>query len=293
MWAWLRQLRALVGPPPEVPAVAPEQASGGAPDWRRELLAESSWTWEAARVEQADLAAATRLGQAPPEEAAHPAAGPLPWVAPGLALPRAVFTRHGYEPGARPPSLGALRALLEAAYGPSLAPLASRVLHDLALFGALDAWQPSDRGNLARTHVVFRELSGLLGEALAFKPAPLGLIGDLGPHLGLYRDAERVVCLSSRLLAGSAAGLVNTVVHEQAHHLQHLLVQRLMYAPRKLAPIERSLALYWYDQGTVAPEANFLAYRLSGREIHADDTAKRVVRDLMPLFGWGPEALMA
>jgi hypothetical protein len=187
----------------------------------------------------------------------------------------------------------ALQALWEVAYGPCLAPLSSQVLHDLALFGALEAWRPGDRGNLARLHVVFRELSRLLGEALAFKPAGLQHVGELDAHLGVYRDAECVIHLSARLLAGPAAGLVNTIVHEQAHHMQNLLVQRLLYAPRKLTPAQRSLALFWHAHGTREPGADFLAYRLSGREVHANDTARRVVKDLMPLFGWGPEALMA
>jgi hypothetical protein len=257
------------------------------PDWRRELLAEAELAWSAGQP--ASPEEAPSAGRPAPEEAP----GPAPWVSPVTTLPRAFFTRHGYEPGARPPSITAQQALCEAVYGPCLAPLASRVLHDLPLFGALETWRPGDPGNLARTHVVFRELSRLLGEALAFKPAALQHVGHLEQHMGVYRDAELVIQLSSGLLTGPAAGLVSTIVHEQTHHLQNLLVQRLVYAPRKLTPAQRSLAMFWYTHGTVDPKANFMAYRLSGREVHANDTARCVVRDLMPLFGWGPEALMA
>lgn len=288
-WDLWRLLRGQPEPPP--PAAPPEAPQpGGLPDWRRELLSEASWGWELQRAEPEE---AVRAPTATPGQAsADPLAGPAPWIRPRTDLPRAFFTRHRYEPGTKPPDAQALRALFEAVYHPCLAPLPSQTLHNLALFGAIDTWRPGDEGNMARAQVIARELAALLGDALAFTPAKLHSFGRLkDDNLGLYSDAERVLRLSTRLLTAHVGGLVNTVVHEQCHHLQNLLMQRLTYAPHKLSPAERSLALYWDGQPMVDPKVHFLFYRLNGRELHAWETAKRVVRDLMPVFGWGEEAM--
>lgn len=274
---WCQRLLALP-PAPPTPALPPAEPSARLPAWQRELVAEAERAWGVASAE------ATERGEVA-------AAGPSRFVPPMLALPRAFFARRGYEPGKQPPDAQALRELLEAVYGPCLAPLAGHVLQNVALFGAVDAWVPGDGGNLVRAHVIFRELSALYGDALGFVPARLGFIGRIpkADTLGHYHDESREISLSSDLLAGPASRFVNIVVHEQTHHLQNLLVQRLVYAPGRLSPAERSLALSWYNQAPVDPATSFLFYRLSGRELHAWETAERVVRDLRPIFGWGGE----
>ena len=166
------------------------------------------------------------------------------------------------------------------------------MLHDLALYAALDGWRPGDQAqNGARLQVVFKQLSGIMGDALAFTTAPLGRVGKHRTLGGFYDHGEQAIFLATSLLQAHPAAVANTIVHEQAHRLQHLLIQRLMYAPRKLTPAERSLALYWYEEGTAQPGEDYARYRFNGREYHADQTGKSVVKALMPVFGWGPETL--
>ncbi|MEB3196185.1 MAG: hypothetical protein VKP62_03185 [Candidatus Sericytochromatia bacterium] len=285
---WL-QARLTPAPPPRPPAPASrEEGPSALPDWRAELLAESRFNWEEAVAPARALAEdGGEAGPAPTLPAA-----PLPWVAPQVDQPAARFARLGYAPGARPPSLMALKDLFEAVYGPCLAPLPTRVLHDTALFGGLDGWNPAaGNDNLGRLHVVFRQLSELLGEAFAFKPAPLGRV-DHHRQLGGYYDHQaQAIFLATSLLRSHPAAVANTIAHEQFHRLQHLLIQRLMYAPRKLSSAERSLAMYWHAEGTAEPGADFAAYRYNGREYHADQTAKALVRLLMPVFDWPPQVL--
>lgn len=285
-------------PPPADPAPADPAPAPASPaparSWQAELLAEAELTWTAAGgLVAAEEALQERADAAlVPAEALGAAPAPPAWVAPAVDQPRAAFTRYGYEPGARPPSLHALQDLYQRVYGPSLEVVAGRVLHDLALYAALEGWRPGDRDqNGARLQVVFRQLSAILGDALAFKTAPLGRVDRHRTLGGFYDHNEQAIFLATSLLASHPAAVVNTIVHEQAHRLQHLLIQRLTYAPRKLSPAERSLALYWYEEGTAQPGADYARYRYNGREYHADQTGKAVVKGLMPIFGWGPETL--
>lgn len=287
----LKAFSSVPTPPPAEeapPAPRPERPRS----WQAELLAEADRSWSAAGglVEaEAALQDVADAALAPAEAAGLKAPA---WVAPATDQPRATFTRLGYEPGARPPSLPALKDLFDRVYGPCLAPVPGRVVHDLALYAALEGWRPGDQDqNGARLQVVFRQLSAIMGDALAFKPAPLGRVDRHRTLGGYYDHAEQAIFLATSLLASHPAAVVNTIVHEQAHRLQHLLIQRLTYAPRKLTPAERSLALYWYEEGTAQPGADYAKYRYNGREYHADQAGKAVVKVLMPVFGWGPEAL--
>lgn len=301
MASWVERLLLAFRSTPPAPPVAPDPVAEPAPprpsparSWQAELLAEADLTWTAAGgLAWAEEALQDRLDEAlVPAEIATGTPAPPAWVAPVVDQPRAAFTRFGYEPGARPPSLHALQDLYQRVYGPCLAPMAGRVLHDLALYAALEGWRPGDQArNGARLQVVFRQLTAIMGDALAFKTAPLGRVDRHRTLGGFYDHDEQAIFLATSLLASHPAAVVNTIVHEQAHRLQHLLIQRLTYAPRKLTPAERSLALYWYEEGTAQPGADYAKYRYNGREYHADQTGKAVVKGLMPIFGWGPETL--
>lgn len=284
-------LRAFASPPPPPP---PARVERPAPvrSWQQELLAEADFTWEAAGGLLAAEEALQDAADARITDEALAALGPLAWVRPATELPREAFTRFGYEPGKRPTSLSALAALYDQVYGPCFVPLASRVVHDLALYGALESWTnktPDVAG--ARLHVVFRQLSAHLSEALAFTAAPLGRVDKHRTLGGFYDESEQKIFLATSLLNAHPASVVNTIAHEQAHRLQHLLIQRLRYAPRKLSAAERSLALYWFEEGTAAPGVDYAKYRYNGREYHADAMGKTVVKALMPVFGWGAETL--
>jgi len=186
----------------------------------------------------------------------------------------------------------ALKALYEAVYQPCLAPLPSRILADTALFGAIDTWQPQKgNDNLLPMHLIFRQLSALLSDAFAFQPAPLGRVDRHRTLGGYYDHQEQAIFLSTSLFQSHAAAVVNTIMHEQMHRLQHLLIQRLLYAPRKLSAAERSLATYWHSEGTAQPGEDFAAYRYNGREYHADQMAKALIGGLLPIFGWTPAVL--
>lgn len=287
---WLRRLqgfRALIFPPPAVPPPPSVSPAPARLSWQAELLAESHMAWEAERLEPVSADEASDPTPTPLGVAA-----PAAWVPPQVQQSAALFARYGYPPGGKPPSLLALKALYEAVYQPCLAPLPGRILADTALFGAIDTWQPQQgNDNLLPVHLIFRQLSALLSDAFAFSPAPLGRVDRHRTLGGYYDHQEQAIFLSTSLFQAHAAAVVNTIVHEQMHRLQHLLIQRLLYAPRKLAPAERSLATYWHDEGTAQPGEDFAAYRYNGREYHADQMAKALIRGLMPIFGWSPAVL--
>jgi hypothetical protein len=208
-----------------------------------------------------------------------------------ISLPRGFFTRHGYEPGERPPTIPALRALFETVYGGCVAPLPMQALQAGHLCQALTTWQAGDRDNHARAEVIFHELSALLGRAFAFEPAALAGIEFLTDALGFHEAGQ--VTLATRLLGCGAAELVNTIAHEQIHQLQWLQVDALQRSPNQLSHAERSLARYWSWQPTVSPKLSFMAYRLSGREVQANETGLRVQLALSQAFGWGAAAPIA
>lgn len=267
-WPWWQRVRDRrvrgEGPPLERVDSPDEPVGAG---WRAELLAETDRTWKAS------CEAAESL---------------CPWVPPILWLPRCAFRAHGYEPGERPPHIPAMRALFEAMYHPSVAPLPKRVWRHPELRRALSTWVPGDPENRARAHLVFRELSELLGEALGFEPAPLEELGPLQRNAqGEYSDTKQVVRLSSTLLGRGPACFVNVLVHEQLHHQQNLLMERLIQDPDGMSPAERSLALFWSERCTPSPLLSFLAYRLSGREVHSWEMARTVEIALSRVFGWG------
>lgn len=277
-------LKAFFFPAPTIPPPPPPSAQPVLRGWQAELLAESDMAWAAERLEPLENVSA----QEPPSPSL-----PLNWVAPHVQQGTAMFGRYGYAPGAKPPSLLALKALYEAVYFPCLAPLPSRVLSDTALFGAIELWRPqAGQDNLLPLHLIFRQLSSLLSDAFAFQTAPLGRVDRHRTLGGYYDHQEQAIFLSSALFQSHAAAVVNTIVHEQMHRLQHLLIQRLLYAPRKLALAERSLATYWHSEGTAQPGEDFAAYRYNGREYHADQTAKEFIRLLIPIFGW-PASVLA
>lgn len=279
---------------PETPARPAPRAEAASPDapinWKAELLKEAQYNWI---VPQADPE--PEPAPLPAVAMAMPAPAPAGPTGPNLGLRREHFALYGYGPGQKPPSLQAFKALMQQVYDPSLELLAARVLDDTALFGALDTWRPRQgEQNLALLRIVFDRLSAAMGDAFGFVPAPLGRVDHDRKRGGFYDPKVKRIFIAASHLTNTPGRLVNTVAHEQAHHLQHLLIERLLYAPQKLSPAERSLALFFYDASHqyVSMHKDFMAYSYNGLEYHARHTGNTLAFKLCPVFGWSPESVV-
>jgi hypothetical protein len=209
------------------------------------------------------------------------------FIPPRRDLPRAHFTRHGYEPGKKPPSKAAMQDLIQRVYDDTTPGLIYRMVADTPLFGALETWRPGDLDhNHKLLRILFDRISAQLGDAYGFKPAPLGKLDHSRHFLGYYSYAEQAIFLSAAHLAEHPAHAVNTIAHEQAHRLQDLLVQAVTYH-RKLSPPERSLALWWYDERSYDHRTHPTEYHLSMKEWHARQVGNAVAAGLGRALGWG------
>lgn len=282
---WEDALRRWLGGPARAPAPpdpVPSAPLDARPNWKAELLREAQFGWDADLAEPA-ADEADEIG---------PALAVPALVAPRLDLPRPFFTRHGYEPGKKPPRPEAMRALVEQVYGPCFAPLVPRMVADTPLFGALDSWRPGDeRHNLVLMRILFERISTHLGDAYGFTPAPLGKVDHSKHFAGYYDHSAQKIFLGAAHLHEHVAHAVNTIAHEQTHRLQDLLVQAVTYKPRKLTSAQRSLALWWYDERPVDARQNYAAYRRSLREWHAESVGNAVAAGLGRVLGWPPEVL--
>lgn len=286
MKRWLEAWQMLFGPvrpaAPAAPPRAPERIDMNARiNWQAEMLKEADMNWAATPAE---------AEPEPPTPTVH-APVPLPTVPP--AGPRREhFSLYGYEPGQKPPSLHAFKALTAQLYDPILDALPGAIVADTGLFGALDSWNPREAGrNLTLLRLVFDRLSLHLGEAYGFTPAPLGRVDQDRKRGGFYDPKVKRIFIASSHLTNHPGRAVNTIAHEQIHHLQYLLIDRLLYAPRKLSPTERSLALFFHDASHqyVSMHKDFMAYSYNGLEYHARHTGNTLAMSLCPVFGWQPE----
>lgn len=246
-------------------------------DWKKELLKEAELNWAVPAPEPE-----------PPPQAASAAAAP----AGPPALRREHFMRYGYEPGQKPPSLHAFKALAGQLYDPCLEALPPAIVADTALFGALDSWNPREAGrNLTLLRIVFDRLSAHVGAAYGFAPAPLGRVDHDRRRGGFYDPQVKRIFIAASHLSNTAGRAVNTIVHEQMHHMQYLLIDRLLYAPRKLSAAEKSLALFFHDASHqyVSMHKDFMSYSYNGLEYHARQTGNALALSLCPVFGWDPE----
>lgn len=248
--------------------------------------------WQAELLKEAELNWVTPVAEAAaPEPVIAPPPG-VPSAQPRPELRREHFTLYGYEPGQKPPSLLAFKALAAQVFDPRLEALPAAIVNDTPLFGALDSWNPRDAGrNLTLLRIVFERLSYHLGEAYGFTPAPLGRVDHDRKRGGFYDPTVKRIFIAASHLGNTPGRAVNTIAHEQMHHLQYLLIERLLYAPRKLSPAERSLAMFFHDasQQYVSMHKDFMAYSYNGLEYHARQTGNQLAMSLCPVFGWHPE----
>ncbi|MDB5102047.1 MAG: hypothetical protein JWM80_6468 [Cyanobacteria bacterium RYN_339] len=273
MPAWEDDLRRWLADQPAAPAPIEEPVRP--PNWKAELLREANFGW---------------APEAPP---AAPPAVETPvipaYIPPRRDLPRPYFTRHGYEPGQKPPSKAAMQDLIQQVYGATTPGLIYRMVADTPLFGALDTWRDGDlHHNHKLLRILFDRISAQLGDAYGFKAAPLGKLDHSKHFLGYYAYAEQAIFLSAAHLTDHPAHAVNTIAHEQAHRLQDLLVQAVTYR-RKLSPPERSLALWWYDERTYDHRTHPAEYHHSLKEWHARQVGNSVAAGLGRVFGWPTE----
>jgi hypothetical protein len=290
---WQDVLDKLLGlqrpPEPKPQARPPERASVDAPiNWKAELLKEAEMNWIVPVAEPEPVAE-------PVVQVGYGAAQLVTPTGPNLGVRREHFALYGYEPGQKPPSLHAFKTLMQQVYDPSLEAIVPKVLEDTALFGALERWNPrDDRLNLTLLRIVFDRLSLHMGDAYGFVPAPLGRVDHDRKRGGFYDPKVKRIFIAASHLTNTPGRVVNTVAHEQAHHLQHLLIERLLYAPQKLSPAERSLALFFYDASHqyVSMHKDFMAYSYNGLEYHARHTGNGLAFKLCPIFGWSPELVV-
>lgn len=141
------------------------------------------------------------------------------------------------------------RALLEA-FGPLDEALIERLFKEKLLVSAYRSWSPGDpNGNRLLAERSFEIVSRAMGEIYAFKPSPLAfgnLYRDNAIGLFLYGKGWEKVVLSKKLLTRSYRSVLETMVHEQLHRLQHSLICRLNQTmtaplPENLHP----LVLFW------------------------------------------------
>lgn len=281
---WLDNWRQWLAPPPPPapPPPAPEApAMNQRVDWRAALLEETSLNWTGALGVPVPEAAPMAPVEAPIEAPAAPEA-----AGPDTALTRSFFTRLGFEPGRRPPTFMAYRALMQRVYGPCVGQLVPRIVEDTPLFGAIDTWPgapPSQR--LALVQILFTRLSHHTGVVFGFRPAPLTMgRGIKKGLLALYTEEENRVVLMDVLLQAHAAMVVTTVVHEQLHRLQAEKVAALRTG--RLTPAERSLALYWEAEGVADFSKDYMDYRYNGREYQAHQLSQALGLQLCKVFGW-------
>ena len=207
--------------------------------------------------------------------------------------------RHAWRHGLSTPSdFERYRRLVHHVFDPAKRQLAEEAAREPALKAAYARWrQGDDARNLALFYPTFDRLSALMGLIYGFRPARLGQCPDMHGNYGAY-DYRGAVHVAERILDLPIADVVDTIVHEQLHCLQHHMTEGLgAHGRRRMTADEVRLARYWLEEepraqafyaransGRPLSPDEHLAYRQLGKEYHAYDTAEYVARRLAGAF---------
>ena len=215
-----------------------------------------------------------------------------PYAAVAIAPPPAVLRLPVPvpEPLRAPAGFTEYRALLHATFDREKRRLAEAASADPALLLVCRRWRPGEPAHNRRLlEAAFERLSAMMGGIYRFRPASLGHDPAMRGHFGRY-DYSGVVLVSACLLNEPVGEVVDTLIHEQIHRLQHAMTEALAVPGRRaLSPAEVCLARYWEREEPLAqtfytralgPE-DVEAYRRLGKEYHAFDTAEDVTAHVM------------
>ncbi len=176
--------------------------------------------------------------------------------------------------------------------------LVERLFAEKLLVSASRSWNLRDpQGNYLIAGKSFEILSKAMGETYFFKPSSLAfgkLYRDNAIGLFLYGKGWEKVVLSKSLLSRPFKSLLETVVHEQIHRLQHSLTCRLNQAMTDPLPKNlHSLVLYWLrdepnrktgylSAARSSPEESKRILRSLAMEYHAYERSEYVIGKIFP-----------
>lgn len=175
--------------------------------------------------------------------------------------------------------------------------LVERLFGEKLLVSAYKGWNPKDpRSNLLIAQRSFDILARAMGDTYRFAPATLAFgatYRDNAVGLFLYGKGWEKVVLSKVLLTRPFTSLLEVMVHEQIHRLQHSLICRLNQVLENPLPKEvHSLVLYWlrdepnrvkgYEEARRRPREARAILRRIAIEYHAYERSEYVIRKLFP-----------
>lgn len=256
---WRRQ-------PPSPPPSEPESAEPDAFDWQAELAREHGLSLGRR---------STRMPPSAPEHepetfTAEDLTGPINWQAElvrehalpprrsrlpraleaALQGPKGYSVSEGFTPEMVPADFEEYKALLHQVFEGPLQRLAVEALRQPAFKSAFAAWEPGNhRVNTNVFHEVYERLSTMMGRIYRFAPAPLGMddvhLDNHGSNAVYIVNWGRIA-VSRRAFDQPVAGVFNSIVHEQIHCLQQMMMLRIDWpSAHPLTLPERALAYYW------------------------------------------------